>query len=94
MGKNIQKTVGRRIRDVRTKQGISQSQLALMTHMTKSYMSEIEAGKKNLTLRTLAKIADCLGVGIEHLICDEPCGAMQNSGGGGFEALIWENDGS
>ncbi len=35
--------------------------------MTKSYMSEIEAGKKNLTLRSTAKIADCLGVTLEEL---------------------------
>lgn len=44
-----------------------QGQLADMAHMTKSYMSEIEAGKKNLTLRSTAKIADCLGVTLEEL---------------------------
>jgi Predicted transcriptional regulator with C-terminal CBS domains len=44
--KNVQSKVGRRIRDIRVSQGIPQGQLADMAHMTKSYMSEIEAGKK------------------------------------------------
>ncbi len=65
--KNVQSKVGRRIRDIRLSQGIPQGQLADMAHMTKSYMSEIEAGKKNLTLRSAAKIADCLGVPLEEL---------------------------
>ena len=65
--KNVQSKVGRRIRDIRVSQGIPQGQLADMAHMTKSYMSEIEAGKKNLTLRSTAKIADCLGVTLEEL---------------------------
>lgn len=38
-----------------------------MTSMTKSYMSEIEAGKKNLTLRTLQKIATSLGITLEDI---------------------------
>lgn len=65
--KNVQSKVGRRIRGIRVSQGIPQGQLADMAHMTKSYMSEIEAGKKNLTLRSTAKIADCLGVTLEEL---------------------------
>lgn len=86
MGKNIQKLVGRRIRDARGMQGVTQSQLALMTHMTKSYMSEIEAGKKNLTLRTLAKIAECLDVSVADLVSEEEQ-KPKTRGGGGFGAL-------
>ena len=65
MSNRLQNRIGKRIRDIRISKGVSQSQLALMTSMTKSYMSEIEAGKKNLTLRTLQKIATSLGITLE-----------------------------
>lgn len=67
MSNRLQKRIGKRIRDIRISKGVSQSQLALMTSMTKSYMSEIEAGKKNLTLRTLQKIATSLGITLEDI---------------------------
>lgn len=67
MGNRLQSKIGKRIRDIRISKGVSQSQLALMTHMTKSYMSEIEAGKKNLTLRSLQKIATSLGITLEDI---------------------------
>ena len=67
MSNRLQNRIGKRIRDIRISKGVSQSQLALMTSMTKSYMSEIEAGKKNLTLRTLQKIATSLGIPLEDI---------------------------
>lgn len=65
--RTIQDKVGRRIRVLRIAAGIPQGALALMTGITKSYMSEIEAGKKNLTLRSLERIADALGVPLSEL---------------------------
>ncbi|MCI9260967.1 helix-turn-helix domain-containing protein [uncultured Adlercreutzia sp.] len=65
--RTIQDKVGRRIRVLRIAAGIPQGTLALMTGITKSYMSEIEAGKKNLTLRSLERIADALGVPLSEL---------------------------
>ena len=67
MSNRLQNRIGKRIRDIRISKGVSQSQLALMTSMTKSYMSDIEAGKKNLTLRTLQKIATSLGITLEDI---------------------------
>lgn len=67
MSNRLQNRIGKRIRDIRISKGVLQSQLALMTSMTKSYMSEIEAGKKNLTLRTLQKIATSLGITLEDI---------------------------
>ena len=67
MSNRLQNRIGKRIRDIRISKGVSQSQLALMTSMTKSYLSEIEAGKKNLTLRTLQKIATSLGITLEDI---------------------------
>lgn len=65
--RTIQDKVGRRIRVLRIAAGIPRGTLALMTGITKSYMSEIEAGKKNLTLRSLERIADALGVPLSEL---------------------------
>lgn len=65
--RTVQDRVGRRIRTLRIASGIPQGTLALMTGLTKSYMSEIESGKKNLTLRTLERIATALEVPISEL---------------------------
>lgn len=65
--KTLQEKVGYRIRVLRIAAGLPQGTLALMTGITKSYMSEIEAGKKNLTLRSLERIADALGVSVYEL---------------------------
>lgn len=65
--RTLQDKVGCRIRVLRMAAGIPQSTLALMTGITKSYMSEIESGKKNLTLKSLERLSAALDVPIVEL---------------------------
>lgn len=56
----IQKKLGKRIRELREKKGISQEAFAHLCDLNRVHMSDIERGLVNLTIATLAKIAENL----------------------------------
>ena len=56
------KQVGRRLRQLREEQGLTQEKLAYECGRAKSHVCEIEAGKKLPSLKALAEFADRLGV--------------------------------
>ena len=53
--------VGRMIRDARWYRGLTQAQLAKRLKTTQSYVSVLEAGKRNLTVSNLVKVGLALG---------------------------------
>ena len=55
-----QKKLGKRIRELREKKGISQEAFAHLCDLNRVHMSDIERGLVNLTIATLAKIAENL----------------------------------
>ena len=57
--------VGEEIRRVRGELGWTQRQLAERLDAAPAYISAIEAGRENLTLGSLARIADAFGRGLE-----------------------------
>jgi transcriptional regulator with XRE-family HTH domain len=59
--------VGDRIRKLRLKHRLSQADLARQTHMSGSYVSLIESGRRPPTERALRLVADRLGTSIEYL---------------------------
>jgi transcriptional regulator with XRE-family HTH domain len=58
---------GLRVRDLRKKKGLTQEKLAELTKIDYSYLNAIEAGKKNPSLKRIAKLARILGVSIPEL---------------------------
>lgn len=52
--------VGKRIRDLRTKMGLSQEKLALKAGIDRTYLAGIESGKRNATITSLEKIVIAL----------------------------------
>lgn len=44
------KTIGEKIRKIRVKQGLSQEELAHIADIDRSYISEIETGKANMSM--------------------------------------------
>jgi len=64
----VSKQFGDNLRKIRLSKGMSQSQLAEKIGSDKSYISTIEHGKKNLTLETMSKLAQALGVSREELM--------------------------
>lgn len=61
--------LGMRIREVREKRGLTQSQLALsIGNESKQYIFAIESGSKNVTIDVLCRIAKSLDVDVRDLI--------------------------
>lgn len=59
---SLARQIGRRLRELREEQGVTQEKLAYECGRSKSFLSEIEAGKKLPSLSTLADFAARLGV--------------------------------
>jgi DNA-binding Xre family transcriptional regulator len=62
--------IGVNIRKIRCEKRISQQDLAAACNFEKSNMSRIEAGRTNLTIGTLLKICEALGVRLTDVIGD------------------------
>jgi transcriptional regulator with XRE-family HTH domain len=70
----LQVTVGRRVRRLRIERGISQEALARDVEMHRTYLGGVERGERNLTLRSVERLAERLGVPVRELIGDAPEG--------------------
>lgn len=55
---NYQKNIGKAIVRLRSSKGVSQEKMALEANIDRRYMSDIENGKRNISLDVLSKIAD------------------------------------
>lgn len=62
--------IGRRIRQERSKQRMTQEKLAELAGLKESYIGQIERGAKNPSLESLIKIANALGVTVDYLLVD------------------------
>jgi transcriptional regulator with XRE-family HTH domain len=58
----LQRTVGENLRRLRLEQGISQEAFADQLGFHRTYIGGVERGERNLTLRTVERLADLLGV--------------------------------
>ena len=61
---------GQNVRREREKLGLTQEHLALEAGMKLSYLSELERGQRNPSVRALGRLADALGVSPHLLIQD------------------------
>ena len=64
----VEKQLGMRIRYLRTKKKLSQEDLALMSGVNKNYLSNLERGSRNPTLKLLEKICRGLDINLETLL--------------------------
>jgi transcriptional regulator with XRE-family HTH domain len=60
--------LGKNLKKIRVKKGISQGDIARALGMDKGFVSTIENGKTNPTLATITKIAKALGVTPSELL--------------------------
>lgn len=64
----IQICFGKACRECREKKNISQEKFALSIGMDRTYYSSIEAGKRNVSIQNIKKIADGFGISISELV--------------------------
>lgn len=65
---NEAEKLGKNLKRIRTKKGISQGDMVRILNMPKSFVSSIENGKTNPTLATITKIAKAIGVSVGELM--------------------------
>lgn len=63
----ITKDLGNRIKELRQKTGLSQEKFALKIEMDRTYFASVEAGRRNIAIVNIKKIADGLGVSLSEL---------------------------
>jgi len=63
----VAKSLGKRVRALRTARGWSQERLAEEAGMHRTYMWGIEQGTRNPSLRHLSRLSDALGVPLQSM---------------------------
>jgi transcriptional regulator with XRE-family HTH domain len=64
------KKLGKRIREERLRLKLTQAQLAEDIEISDTYMGAIERGERSLTLDTLVRLVNRLGVTVDYLLSD------------------------
>ena len=89
---NILVSLGKRIQALREKMGLTQEQLEEKTGVNTKYISAIERGQKNVTIKTLGKLAKGLNVKLYELfLLSEEIGS-EKAVKKAIDALIKEAD--
>jgi transcriptional regulator with XRE-family HTH domain len=52
---------GKKVREIRKREEVSQESLADLAGLDRTYISDIENGKRNVSIETIFKIASALG---------------------------------
>lgn len=68
------KKLGGRIREERLRLNLTQAQLAEAIDISDTYMGAIERGERSLTLDTLVRLVNRLGVTVDYMLADSVSG--------------------
>lgn len=64
-------TTGDRIREIREARGMTQEVLADSAKISKSFLSEVENNRRNISSENLLRIANVLGASVDYLLRGE-----------------------
>jgi len=64
----IQEKLGENIREIRKQKGLSQEELAFRSGLHRTYISDVERGERNVSIKNIEKIAWALGVKPSELL--------------------------
>lgn len=64
------KRLGKRIREERQRLNLTQAELAEAIDISDTYMGAIERGERSLTLDTLVRLVNRLGVTVDYMLSD------------------------
>lgn len=60
--------LGKNLKRIRTKKGITQGDIARFLGVSRGFVSNIENGKTNPTLATIARLANAIGASTDELL--------------------------
>jgi transcriptional regulator with XRE-family HTH domain len=61
---DIKIAVGKRIKELRNKLGISQEELADIAELDRTYITSVECGKRNISIVNVEKLANALNISL------------------------------
>lgn len=64
---NAQQKLGKRLQSVRKELGITQERLSELTDLPRSYISDVETGRRNPSIKNIQKLAKGLNVKVSDL---------------------------
>jgi len=67
---NIHEKFGHAVATLRKEKGYSQERFALEAGIARKYMSDIENGKRNVSLDVISRIAEKLGISLSELFAE------------------------
>lgn len=70
MQKDLLFAFGQTVRRIRLSKNISQEGFADMCDLHRTYISDIELGKRNISLENIGKMADAFGMNISELFLE------------------------
>ena len=62
----IKENVGKRIKELRQIQGLSQEEFAFRCDLDRTYITSLERGKRNISLENLEKIAKAFNMSLSE----------------------------
>ena len=68
---HLQRILGRNLRALRDERGLSQEAFADVLGFHRTYMGGVERGERNLTLKSVERIAETLGVDARSLLAED-----------------------
>lgn len=68
---DIQKKIGKRVKELRLQKKLSQEELAIDANTERAYLSHLESGEKNISIKNLAKIIDALNISFAEFFGDK-----------------------
>ena len=63
---DIKILVGKRVKELRNKLGISQEELAARAELDRTYITSVECGKRNISIANIEKLAKALKVSLHE----------------------------
>lgn len=70
MNDNILMTFGKAVRKLRSDRGISQEEFAELCGLHRTYISDVELGKRNVSLENIGRIAEALNMPLSELFAE------------------------
>lgn len=70
MNENILMTFGKAVRKLRSDRGISQEEFAELCRLHRTYISDVELGKRNVSLENIGRIAEALNITLSELFAE------------------------
>lgn len=65
---DIREVLGKKIKQIRQKKKMSQEDLAFESELHRTYISDIERGARNVSIKNIEKIAKALNVSLKELM--------------------------